>query len=390
MRGRRRFLRNVFATGAALAIERWLDAQPLQQVSGGRLLRTMPLGRLDGRPVPPLHALLGRGLDARQFTDLSTLSPDRLVTPTDQFYIRTSHPPDLPSSAGWSLLLGGRVVAERRVTLPEIERDARDIGLRLMECAGNSDPANFGLLSAAHWSGVPLGGVLDYVRAGADARRIRVTGIDDEQTPSVTSNPGASWVFTRDELERSGAFLAVGMNAAPLTADHGAPVRLVVPNYYGCSCIKWVSRIDWVPDDEPATVQMMEFSARTHQDGVPRLAREYKPPVIELAATPVRVEQWAVMRENREQILYRVVGIRWGGASKQPPLTIRFGSNDRFVAVSDVPPTDNTAAWSLWSHEWMPAAPGRYQIALSVADRAVPARRLDLHYYAREVEIDRV
>ena len=68
-------------------------------------------------------------------------------------------------------------------------------------------------------------------------RRVRVTGFDDEQRPSVTSNPGAGWVFTREELDRTGAFLALRMNGAALTADHGAPIRLVVPNYYGCSCI---------------------------------------------------------------------------------------------------------------------------------------------------------
>ncbi len=93
------------------------------------------------------------------------------------------------------------------------------------------------------------------------------------------------------------------MNGAALTADHGAPIRLVVPNYYGCSCIKWVSRIDWVADDEPATSQMMEFSARTHQNGVPRLARDYEPPVIDLAALPIRVEQWVVTRDGRERVV---------------------------------------------------------------------------------------
>ena len=45
---------------------------------------------------------------------------------------------------------------------------------------------------------------------------------------------------------------------------------------------------------------------------------------------------------------------------------------------------------SLWSHEWKPEAPGRYQIALGVADRSIRTQRLDLYYYTREVQIDRV
>ena len=101
------------------------------------------------------------------------------------------------------------------------------------------------------------------------------------------------------------------MNDGDLPPEHGAPVRLIVPNWYGCSCIKWVSRIDLVGDEEPATSQMREFAARTHQRGMPALARDYEPAVIDLAALPVRVERWRV----DDRLVYRVVGIRWGGTA---------------------------------------------------------------------------
>lgn len=384
---RRQFTKGLATAGVALALERWLGAQALRPVADGRLVRAMALGRFDGRPTPPLHVLLGAGLDARQFTDLSALDAGRLVTPTEQFYIRTAHPPDLPAAATWRVALGATGAAERTIDLRTLASEARDVGVRLMECAGNADPANFGLLSAAQWNGAPMAAVLDRLPPAPAGARVRVTGVDDEQRPSVTSNPGASWIFTRAELEQTGAFLAIGMNGQPLTADHGAPVRLVVPNYYGCSCIKWVSRVEWVSDDEPATLQMMEFSSRTHQRGVLRLARDYEPPAIDVTAAPVRVEQWAVMRDGREHLVYRVVGIRWGGRERQVPLTIRFRSREPFVAVRDNPPSDNPATWSLWSHEWTPDTPGRYQIALRVAEPSIRTRRLELYYYTRDVEI---
>lgn len=387
---RRQFAKGLASAGVGLALERWLNAQPLQPVLGGRMVRTMPLGRLDGRPVPPMHTLLGRGLDARQFTDLSTLAPDHVVTPTERFFVRTAHPPVLPAADTWSIECSGLANGDTTLHARELARDAKAIGVRLMECAGNSDPANFGLLSAAQWTGVPMGAVLDRLRPQRDHRRIRVTGIDDEKTPSATSNPGASWIFTLDELEKTGAFIAVHMNGAPLTIDHGAPIRLVVPNYFGCSCIKWLSRIDWVVDDEPATLQMMEFSKRTHQAGVFARARDYTPPAIELAATAVRVEQWLVTRNGADRIVYRVVGVRWGGSTRAVPLTIRFSNRESFAPVQDVPPSDEPGTWSLWSHEWMPAAPGRYQIGLSVSDPSIPARRLALNYYTRDVDIDRI
>lgn len=349
----------------------------------------MPLGRFDRRPMPPLHVLLGTGLDARQFTDLTDLGPGRLRTATDHFFIRTAVPPELPPAGSWSIALGRPGSADRSLTIDALRSASSPMGVHLMECSGNSDPANFGLLSAAAWDGVRMASVLDrFTPTPGAGTRVRVTGIDDGQPGSQSSVPGASWVFTRDELVRAGAFLATGMNDAPLTPHHGAPVRLVVPNYYGCSGIKWISRIDLVTDDEPATLQMREFSSRTHQDGVPRLAREYEPPAIEVAAMPIRVEQWGEPDgRGGERLLYRVVGIRWGGRAARVPLTIRFRHTQPFVPVDDCPDADAVTSWTLWSHTWRPDASGRYQIALQTAERTVAARRLDLFYYTREVEI---
>jgi len=334
-----------------------------------------------------MHTLLGAGLDGRQFTDLSTLSSETLLTPTARFYIRTAAPSRLPEASRWLVTMGGGGRAEHALRLDELQAQARPMGVHLLECAGNNDPANFGLLSAAAWAGVPIGWVLDRFAADSQFRRVRVTGFDDEQ-PSTTSVPGAAWIFTREELEERGAFLATMMNGEPLTAHHGAPIRLVVPNYYGCSAIKWVTRIDAVSNDEPATTHMREFSTRTHQVGMPSLAREYEPPVIDLAATPVRVEEWATSDDRgAERRLYRVVGIRWGGSARRVMLTIRFSHREPFVPVDECADADSTPSWSLWSHVWTPSEPGRYQIALRATDRAIRTRRLDVYYYTREVDV---
>jgi hypothetical protein len=205
------------------------------------------------------------------------------------------------------------------------------------------------------------------------------------------------------------------MNDAPLMPDHGFPVRLVVPNWYGCACIKWVSQIDLVPDDEPATGHMQEFAARTHQDGVPRLAREFEPPAIDLAAMPIRVEQWhqggrlegrpAATSRGPGHMVYRVVGVRWGGAGARASasattgagaagcaLTIRFKASEPFTRVDrcDPPADPGSTSWTLWSHLWRPDAPGRYQIVLGTSDPAIRTRRLDLRYYTRDVQIDEI
>jgi len=184
---RRQFTKIMAAAGAAFAMEQWLDAVPLQPVAGGRLVRTMPLGRLDGRPAPPLNTLLGTSLDARQFTDLSTVDRERLLTATDHFYIRTAHPPSLPPAETWRIDCGGLLPQERALELRTLEANSRPMGTHVMECSGNVDPANFGLLSAAAWDGVPVREVLDRIGRPSAAQRVRITGLDDDQFRSASS-----------------------------------------------------------------------------------------------------------------------------------------------------------------------------------------------------------
>ena len=327
--------------------------------------------------------MIGTGLDGRQFTDLSTLSDESLVVSNARFYVRTTSP-QLPREP-WVVRLDGHVRHPLELSLETLRALVRPSGVYLMECAGNTDPANYGLISAAQWAGVPLAALLDRARPLSGLWRVRVTGVDHTDS-SRSSVAGAAWVFTRDDLERSGAFLATEMNDEVLPPDHGSPVRLVVPGWYGCACIKWVSQIELVSNDVPATSQMREFASRTHQQGAPALAQDFEPAVIDLAATPIRVEQWIVSG----RLTYRVIGIMWGGAKPTNALTIRFKYNQSFVPVDQCALPASTATWSLWSHTWQPESPGRYQIVLRASDPTIRTRRLDIFWYTRDVEIDEV
>lgn len=252
-----------------------------------------------------------------------------------------------------------------------------------MECAGNADPANFGLMSAAAWTGFPVPEVLDRLPRPAPGSRVLISGVDPPG-PSATSTSGASWIFSRDQL--ASAVLASRMNDEPVPADHGSPMRLIVPGWYGCACIKWVDRVAWVPDEAPATSQMHEFAARTHQKGDPPLAHDFEPAVIDTAAMPVRIEKWA----DRGRIFYRIVGIIWGGSKPTNALSIRFRTGDPWTRVDDCPLPASALMWSVWTHTWRPSAHGRYQIVLRVDDPSIRTRRLDLFFYVREIQIDDV
>lgn len=334
-----------------------------------------------------LEVATGEGLDGRLYTDLSKLRADALVTSNDAHYIRTRYPDLLDPNAPWKIAVSGLVEAPFDLTLEALAPMVKkNLGPYVLECSGNGSFAGFGMLSAARWSGILMSDVLAMVKPTSAAKRVLVSGFDGHSKPSERSTPGASWIFTFDQLIAAGAFLATEMNGVPLPKDHGAPIRLFVPNWYGCTCIKWVDAITLVDDDAPATSHMQEFAARTHQNGTPALARDYLPATMDQAAMPVRIEKWRV----NGAIVHRVTGIMWGGYRVTDKLMIRFRDDEPWARVAPPPnPTTNTT-WTLWTHEWRPTRIGDYAISLKIDDPAVPQKRLDLGFYRRRTTITHV
>jgi DMSO/TMAO reductase YedYZ molybdopterin-dependent catalytic subunit len=339
-----------------------------------------------GESTVPLNQPFNQGLDGRLYTDLSTLSPGQLIIPNADFYVRTRYPDLLVPENPWRIRVSGLVASPTELVLDDLLPLAAPQGTHLMECSGNARGASFGLLSSADWEGIKVSDVLARIAVSPGATRLLVSGFDQYSAASTgNSLPGASWVFSFEDLAQTGAFFATRMSGEPLPPDHGAPVRLVVPGWYGCTCIKWVNELVLVDDTTASTAQMREFAGRTQQTGVPELAAAFQPAAIDSAAMPIRVEQWSLAGS----LAYRVVGIIWGGSRPVSSLEIRFGSG-AWEPVSVCPAPSATNTWSLWTHLWRPAQAGSYTIVLRVPDRSVTTRRLDSEFYLREVQIDAV
>jgi len=341
------------------------------------------LAELGPDATRPLDQTTGEGLDGRRYVDLATLDAETLVLSNEDFYIRTREP-DQIDLADWEIVIDGLVQQDTSIDIATLTGMATDQGVHLMECSGNGGGGRFGLLSAARWSGVPVGDVFDLATPRGSATRILVEGFDGHSQGSNFSIPGAAWVFTRQQLEDAGAFFATGMNGEALPPDHGFPVRLLIPGWYGCTCIKWVERITFVDDSEPATSQMQEFAGRTHQTNTHALAADYTPADIHLVAMPIRVEK---LQLGDGSLGYRVVGVMWGGTQLTDALTIDWGDGPVLVSHQD---HQTNATWSLWEHRWVPPSTGTFSLEMGVDDPAIPTRRLDSGWYVRDVTIDEI
>lgn len=363
---------------------------------GETLLATLPFV---GEGPFPLETTIGGGLGRRRALDLSTLAKGTLVIPQERFFVRTACPDRLPSARSWKVRVHGMVEAPLDVAAEDLQREAVPVGAHLVECAGNSRAAHFGLISAAAWTGVPLARLLERARPAPQATQVLVSGFDEHSTADPGSVPGASWIFGVHQMRESGAFLATRMNGAPLSLDHGHPLRLVVPGWYGCTAIKWVNEITLVGDEAPATEQMREYAGRTHQDPVgprddlllregrrpegPALAKDFQPAVIDPAALPVRVDQLA---DASGKVFYRIAGILWGGPTPPRDLRIRLAAGLGFTPVEEIGRSDGRT-WARWSQTFRPPAPGRYRIELAIRDPGTRTRRLDMGFYVREIDI---
>lgn len=331
--------------------------------------------------------LIGTELDGRLFTDLSTLTPENPVTPADNFFIRTRASRLLDISSLRTIHVGGLIEKPIAISAEALAKKARPMGIHLMECSGNTRSARFGMMSVAAWDGVPLQELLQTAKPRMSGVRVLVSGFDRYQEESMTSEPGAGWIFSSDQLFSSKAFLATKMNGQPLRSDHGAPVRLMVPGWYGCVCVKWVNQIDFVSDDAPATSQMQEYAGRTMQTGVPSLARDYRPAIVDIAAMPTRVEKWLVGGKIR----YYVTGIQWGGLAPAQGMEVRFDPGEQDPGEKSVPveimPTSHGKNWCFWSYQWNPPGSGKFTIRLRLNAENIAATKLNSGYYDRSVDI---
>lgn len=398
-------------TGEPLAITSsgtLLDTDFSDPFAGGEFLGYLPFrSPEEDHYTGRFYENSGGGHDARLCIDLaSLLTPAGRLTPADQFFIRTEYPDQLKSTADWKIKIHGEVKQPQNLPLKSLLDLVEPRGPVLLECSGNANVLKFGLLSVAKWDGIPIEKIIKLAHPTEKAFAILINGFDDDSylpdrgpPYSTHSYPTCSWVFPIETLVKARAFLATQMNGVPLPKDHGAPVRLIIPGWYGCSEVKWVNELKFVDRTQKATWQMLEFAYRTnqqtHQDRRfkhplgPDLARDYRPGTIDQAATPVRVEQWKL----GGKIAYRIVGITWGGAKRSAKLIIRYrsgGGASKWAPVSFCRPVTSVSEYGIWMHTFVPRKKGYHQIEMLVDDPRTPSRRMKTGDYTRGVIIPAV
>jgi DMSO/TMAO reductase YedYZ molybdopterin-dependent catalytic subunit len=154
----------------------------------------------------------------------------------------------------WTVELTGAVARERLFRPAELQRLNPQTERVTLECAGHRrsefNPATPGLqwgvgaVSEASWTGVPLAALLADTEPNARACEVVFEGADHGPHPASSGEIPFARSIPLERARRGDVLLAWAMNGRPIPAEHGGPLRVIVPGYYGVASVKWLRRIE--------------------------------------------------------------------------------------------------------------------------------------------------
>jgi DMSO/TMAO reductase YedYZ molybdopterin-dependent catalytic subunit len=174
------------------------------------------------------------------------------VTPVGLHYLLVHYDIPLVDAGSWRLEIHGSVDHPLALSLDDVRaREAVEV-VATMECAGNgrarmepraiSQPWLHEAIGTGRWRGVPLGLLLAEAGPRASAVDVLFTGLDHGVEGGVEQSYQRA--VPLDEAMAGEAVLAYELNGQSLPPQHGFPLRLLVPGWYGMTNVKWLTRID--------------------------------------------------------------------------------------------------------------------------------------------------
>ena len=311
-------------------------------------------------PNPP--AGNNRSLDIRKI--------DGLFTPNDQFFfIQHYNKPEI-DPATYRLKITGLVDKPAELTLADVQSMRAVDVVNGYECSGNSPRGIQGLSSNGRFTGVRLRDVLR--RAGVDdkAREVVFFGADKgnedvvfrQNTLKVQQQFARS--ITLENAMKPEPLLAWSLNGMPLDRNHGFPLRLIMPGWYGVANVKWLSEIHLQENRFLGNFQARWYRTVRAVGG----SGELTDPETQFVETEVS-------KLNLKSVIARVR--KTAGAHQVMGFVLNDGTSLRSVEVkidegpwqrATLDPANTQFSWKLFSYRWEGATPGEHTLVSRATD----------------------
>lgn len=301
------------------------------------------------------------------------------VTPPGLHYLLIHYDVPVVDPAAFRLVVDGLVDNPLSLDLETLRRRPRVSTVVTMECAGNgrarlrprpvSQPWLVEAVGTARWTGTPLAPLLREAGLLDEAVDVVFTGADHGIERGVEQDYQRS--LTMAEALREEVLLAYEMNGAPLPPQHGYPLRLVVPGWYGMAQVKWLTRISAVADPFDG-FQMRAYRLRDQpgEDGVP---------VTRIEPRALLVPPGFPDFMSRTRVLHpgevTVEGRAWSGWAPVSAVEVSVDGGTTWHAAH-LEPAPGRYGWARWTWTW-PATPGDYQLCARAHDTSGRSQPVD-------------
>jgi DMSO/TMAO reductase YedYZ molybdopterin-dependent catalytic subunit len=297
------------------------------------------------------------------------------ITPVGLHYLLIHY--DIPSvdPETWRLAVDGLVERPLELGLQELRRRPRIEVVSTMECAGNgrakldprpiSQPWLLEAVGTGRWAGVSLRSLLEEAGVADGAVEALFTGLDRG------IEGGEEQWFQRslplDVALSDDVLLAYELNGAPLPPQHGFPLRLLVPGWYGMTNVKWLASVTLIGEPFRGYQQARGYHVRLEEDAQGEPVRRILPRAL---LEPPGIPDFMTRERTVELGPVTLAGRAWSGLAPVAGVEVSVDGGSTWAAAELEPAELGRWAWRRFTFDWVPESPGVYVLCSQARDEA--------------------
>jgi DMSO/TMAO reductase YedYZ molybdopterin-dependent catalytic subunit len=295
------------------------------------------------------------------------------ITPNPDVYVVKHYNQPEIDPAKWQLELGGLVKKPAKFSLADLKSRRRKTVTATLECSGNNASAGFmGAVANARWTGTPLAPLLREAEPFKRGIEVGFFGADGGKEEDRNKKEYAA-SFSRGlhvaDAMREDILLCYELNGEPLTPAHGAPVRLVVPGWFGIAWVKWLQRVEVLDRRVMSKYMAREYvTVRGEERGEKTAWRE-------TSIGPMLVKSMIARAERLHDGTVRFRGAAWSDGTPLAKVELKVDDGPWQPVTLDKSPRSKFS-WTFWSFDWGKPAPGEHSLvsrATDAEDRTQPS-----------------
>jgi DMSO/TMAO reductase YedYZ molybdopterin-dependent catalytic subunit len=316
----------------------------------------------------PANFVTGPADGARRVLDI--LKIDGLITPADQFFFIQHYDKPQLDGAAYRLKLTGLFTKPAELSLADLQSMRAVDVVNGYECSGNSPRGMQGLSSCGRFTGVRLRDVLRRVGVDDRAREVVFFGADKgpedvvfrQQTLKLVQQFGRS--ITIENAMKAEPILAWSLNGKPLDRDHGFPLRVIMPGWYGVANVKWLSEIHLQEERFLGNYQARHYRTVWAVGGTGELT-DTATQFVEREVSKLNLKS-VVARVRKSADAHTIHGFVLNDGTPLRSVEVKVDDGPWQRATLD--PANTQYSWKLFSYRWQGATPGEHTLVSRATD----------------------